>query len=63
MKALIELTTTEGQIVLDPFAGSGTTVIAADELGRIGIGYEADKQYAEVAQKRLANNSQKGKLL
>ena len=63
MKALIELTTTEGQIVLDPFAGSGSTIIAADELGRIGIGYEANKQYAEVAQQRLANNSKKGKIL
>lgn len=63
MKALIELTTTENQIVLDPFAGSGSTVIAANELKRIGIGYEADKQYAKIAQERLLNNIENGKNL
>lgn len=53
MKALIELTTQPGQIVLDPFAGSGTTVIAAAATGRIGIGYEFDEGYALIAQNRL----------
>lgn len=55
MKALIELTTQPGQVVLDPFAGSGSTVIAATELNRIGIGYEFDENYAKAAQQRLAD--------
>lgn len=62
MKALIELTTMPGQIVLDPFAGSGTTVIAAHELDRIGIGYEADPAYAEIAQQRLEHCEHNGRL-
>lgn len=53
MQALIELTTLPGQIVLDPFAGSGTTVIAAVKTGRVGVGHEADKEYYEIARKRL----------
>ncbi len=53
MKVLIELVTQPGQIVLDPFAGSGTTVIAAEATGRIGIGYEFDESYALIAQNRL----------
>lgn len=63
MKALIELTTLPGQIVLDPFVGSGTTVIAADELDRIGIGFEAEKKYADIAQKRLKENAKIVRLL
>ncbi len=43
-----------GDIVLDPFAGSGTTAVAAQELGRCYIGIEIESQYAAIAQKRLA---------
>lgn len=53
MQALIELTTKEGQIVFDPFAGSGTTLVAAKNLNRYYIGMEAEKQYVDVANKRL----------
>lgn len=53
MKAFIELTTRPGQIVLDPFVGSGTTVVAAEETGRIGIGYEIDESYVLIAKDRL----------
>lgn len=53
MQALIELTTTEQQIVLDPFCGSGTTVIAAASLNRKFIGIEMNENYYNTAQNRL----------
>jgi site-specific DNA-methyltransferase (adenine-specific) len=53
MQALIELTTKEEQIVLDPFCGSGSTLVAAKSLNRSFIGFEANSEYAEIAIKRL----------
>jgi DNA modification methylase len=41
-----------GGIVLDPFLGSGTTVIAAERTGRVGRGIEIDPIYVDVAIKR-----------
>jgi len=60
MQALIELTTQKGQIVLDPFCGSGSTLVAAQLTGRNFLGFEANSQYAAVASERLniASNSQ-----
>ena len=43
-----------GDIVLDPFAGSGTTAVAAATLGRRYIGIELEPKYAAIAQERLA---------
>jgi hypothetical protein len=45
--------TTAGEWVLDPMCGSGTTVLAAARLGRLGIGVEKDPARARVARKRL----------
>ena len=53
MKALIELTTQENQIVLDPFSGSGTTLVAANELNRHYLGFEIDKDYYNTSLNRL----------
>ena len=42
-----------GDIVLDPFAGSGTTAVAAKQLGRHYIGIEIDPAYAREADERV----------
>lgn len=51
---LIELYTFEGDLVLDPFLGAGTTAVAATRTGRHYIGYDLDAQYLELAERRLA---------
>jgi DNA modification methylase len=51
---LIEcFTTDQDSVILDPFAGVGTTVIAADRSEKIGIGIELESKFAEIAEKRL----------
>jgi site-specific DNA-methyltransferase (adenine-specific) len=59
MQTLIELATQQGQIVLDPFCGSGSTLVAAKLTGRHFIGFEANPQYAEVAKARLDGTNSK----
>lgn len=50
--------TSKNEIVLDPFAGSGTTLVACKETGREYIGFEIDKHYYEIASDRLNGISQ-----
>jgi site-specific DNA-methyltransferase (adenine-specific) len=52
-RRLIELYTFAGDVVLDPFMGSGTTALAALDTGRHYIGYELDAGYADLAQQRI----------
>jgi DNA modification methylase len=54
----IKLFTDEGDLVLDPFAGSGTTIEVAKELGRSAIGIEIRPEYCEIAKARLGDNRQ-----
>ncbi len=56
-KYLIELVTREGQTVLDPFIGSGTTAVAAKSLKRNFIGFEIDKNYCEIAEERVIDKN------
>ena len=51
---LIELYTYEGDVVLDPFMGSGTTAVAAVRTGRHYLGYDTDEGYARSARERVA---------
>jgi site-specific DNA-methyltransferase (adenine-specific) len=53
MSHLVKLVSFEGQIVLDPFMGSGSTGVACIANNRQFIGYELDKFYFDIAQKRL----------
>jgi site-specific DNA-methyltransferase (adenine-specific) len=52
---LILLSTEEGDTVLDPFSGTGTTAISAKRLGRNYIGFELDSEYVRISQEKLEN--------
>lgn len=52
---VIELFTHRGQLVLDPFVGSGTTLVAARDIGRNGLGFDLKPEYIELACSRVAS--------
>ena len=55
-KRLIKMFSFVGETVFDPFAGSGTTSLAAKNLGRNSIGYEINKDFAPIIKEKLCNN-------
>lgn len=54
IEELVNAFTDVGNLVLDPFMGSGTTAVACKQLNRHYIGFEINPEYCEIARKRLA---------
>ena len=53
IKEMASVSSTRGQLILDPFLGSGTTAVAAKQLGRKCIGIELESKYLDIAIERL----------
>jgi DNA modification methylase len=60
---MIANSTRPGELVYDCFAGSGSTLVAAHQLGRVGYGVEIDSRYIAVALQRLADLGLEPKLI
>lgn len=63
VERLINLYTFEGDVVLDPFMGSGSTAVAAVKTGRLFVGYEISKDYIELCYRRIGDSSPMGQAL
>ena len=55
IERIIKAVTNKGEIILDPFMGSGTTAVVAKRLSRNFVGYELNSEYVDIAKKRLKN--------
>ena len=62
LERLLLMSTDEGDVILDPFMGTGTTAVAAARLGRHVIGIDIDPQYVEITQRKLAQESPNSKI-
>ena len=58
LKTLIEIFTDEGDVVIDPCAGSGTTLRACQEIRRSCYGFEIDKRFYKAAKEQMLSNVQ-----
>lgn len=55
IERIIKMSTNVGDVVLDPFLGSGTSLVASRKQRRIGLGIELDERYLEIIEKRITN--------
>lgn len=55
-KKIIELFSHEGELVIDPFVGSGTTLVAAQDLNRNAVGFDLNEDYIHLSAKRVREN-------
>ncbi len=62
IERIILMSTDEGDIVFDPFSGTGTTAIAAKRLGRNFIGFELDEEYVCISENKLAQEKSDSKI-
>lgn len=62
LERVILMTTDVGDIVLDPFLGTGTTALAAKRLGRNFIGFELDKEYVDISEGKLLQEEPTSKI-
>ena len=62
LERIILMSTDEGDIVLDPFSGTGTTAIAAKRLGRKYIGLELDPEYVRISKEKLSQEEVNSKI-
>lgn len=58
LRNLIEIFTDVGDVVIDPVAGSGVTLLAAEQMGRRSYGFEIEKKFVDGFNEKLANNVQ-----
>lgn len=59
LERIVLASTNPGDLILDPFMGSGTTGVAALKHGRRFVGIDMESQYVELAEKRLYDASEK----
>jgi adenine-specific DNA-methyltransferase len=59
IERIIKMSSNKNDLILDPFAGSGTTLVACNNLERRGIGIDVDKKYAQIIKKRIKDESSK----
>ena len=57
IERIIKMSSDKKDVILDPFLGSGTTLVAAEKLDRIGLGIEIDEDYSEIIDKRVINEA------
>ena len=58
LRQLIEIFTDPGEVVIDPVAGSGVTLLAAAQLGRKAYGFEIKKEFVDKFYEKIAGNYQ-----